>query len=206
MTIDEMEHRSGPAQHVPSFEFWLSRGLPLALTTAILFGFLSLSAFFTLPNNVLAEKRAGGPHEFFNGVAAQNFAFFTKDPQSTAPFAFAVERDGVLRDLSTTPQNTPMNLFGLTRTQRAQGPELATLMNDPKVAWSACGISEAMTVCGNARSTSEAADIKNTSTHPTICGDVVFLEARPVPWGFKDLVPDSYRPVRATHVIVGCRE
>ena len=66
-----------------------------------------------------------------NTVAGQNFAFFTRSPETDQIDAYRLDPDGTVgASLLVTPQAKPANLFGLSRTQRAQGPELAILLRE----------------------------------------------------------------------------
>src|SRR5271156_5189605 len=91
-------------------------------------GMWSLAA--TLPSNVVWERtQAPTVRAELNMIAGENFAFFTRSPESEEIDAYRLRPDATVGpSLLVTPQAEPANLFGLSRTQRAQGPELATLL------------------------------------------------------------------------------
>ena len=92
-------------------------------------GLLSLAA--SLPPNIvwgrtqLSELRARTQHR----PSDRDFAFFTRSPETDQIDAYRLAPDATTgASLLVTPQARPSNLFGLSRTQRAQGPELAILL------------------------------------------------------------------------------
>lgn len=68
-----------------------------------------------------------------------------------------------------TPQGLPSNVFGLSRTQRAQGPELANLqLGVPGSSWTVCDGSALE--CLELYKDSPVAMVENTSPVLTVCG------------------------------------
>jgi antimicrobial peptide system SdpA family protein len=170
-----------------------------------MFGFLIAATFYSLPSNVLCIRSPEDPVRLsFNILASENYAFFTRDPEATALTAFR-RRCGALRNITATPQNKPGNLFGISRTQRAQGPELAGLANQHKVGWVACsaGISKAR--CLKSAFDHPAAVAEDTSPVPTACGDVVLADEVPVPWSYRNLIRRDHTITRTMHLHVRCR-
>lgn len=167
---------------------------------AIVFG---VSVFYTLPSNLLSSKDGGGLRTVFNEVLPQNWAFFTKDAQSENILVYhASEGSGFVSGV-TTPQGRPSNAFGLSRTQRAQGPELANLqLAIPPEKWTACDGEPAR--CIELNQDSPAISVANTSPVPTVCGDAYLVIATPVPWAFRDLVPYTLRASTLVRIDAQC--
>lgn len=184
--------------------FWLRIALPMALTVVVVFGFLAASAFYSLPSNVISTR---SPQDHvrltFNILASEDYGFFTKSPESDALQVYAQSGD-TINNITSTPQNRPENLFGLSRTQRAQGPELANLSEQKQTAWVKCDAITTPSQCledAFARKTSVA---KNTSTVATVCGDVILADEVPVPWSFRNLVPYEQKVIETSHLYVSC--
>ncbi|WP_438290870.1 SdpA family antimicrobial peptide system protein [Streptomyces sp. HUAS TT7] len=97
------------------------------------------------------------------------WAFFTRNPQSEQTGAYALSADGSPRNLLHTPQGNPSNMFGLSRTQRVQGPELGFFNAAVTGHWSDCG--GYPDDCMKEASRKPAVKVDNTSPVPTVCGD-----------------------------------
>jgi antimicrobial peptide system SdpA family protein len=167
-------------------------------------GLATLAA--TLPSNVLWDRsqllivRAE-----LNTVAGQNFAFFTRSPESEQIVAYRLLPDGALgASLLHLPQGRAANLFGLSRTQRAQGPELANLMRAvPATAWTDCtelGHDE----CVDGIRGRGKAMLRNTSPIPTICGEVALTAESTVKWAYRRLTADRYTIERVAPASIDC--
>ena len=98
------------------------------VTLAVVLGVLATSIFFSLPSNVVSVRDGGSVRVFWAKALPQGWAFFTKPPSDSELVAYRVV-EGELVYASLTPNSRPRNLFGLTRTQRAQGPEIAAMAN-----------------------------------------------------------------------------
>lgn len=173
-------------------------------TASLLAAVFGVAIFYTLPTNILSSKDGGGPRAVFNEVLPQNWAFFTKDPQSDVILAYQVSDDGAgFTSKMITPQGLPSNAFGLSRTQRAQGPELANLqLGVPGSNWTACDGSALE--CLELYKDSPVTIVENTSPVPTVCGGVSLVIAKPVPWAFRDLVPYSMRTNHLVRIDAQC--
>lgn len=172
------------------------------VSSVIIFGFLLLAVFYSLPSNVLVTRSPGDQMRLaFNILSSQDYAFFTKDPESETLDAIDVASwESVL----ATPQNRPQNLFGLSRTQRAQGPELANLSSDPATVWIACADGETGRGCAHRSSERAPSRVTNSSPVPTVCGDVVLVDRVPVPWSYRKLISESHRTLKTAHLFVAC--
>lgn len=109
-------------------------------------------------------------------------------------------------DLLETPMNKPSNLFGASREQRAQMPEIAYLVNkiDPSK-WTECQTGSAVAECLGEPEASEAeVELVNETHHKSLCGTISFAEVTPVDWSFRDLYADSWTASHMVTVEVQC--
>ncbi|MFF5333497.1 SdpA family antimicrobial peptide system protein [Streptomyces sp. NPDC013181] len=144
---------------------------------------LAGSVFFSLPSNVLSTRDGGELRSFSARFLPQSWAFFTKPPSDPEFVPYLVSADGVSY-AARLPNSRSDNLFGLSRRQRAQGPEVAGMANQVRE-WRDCEKAEGdcpAVVAGS----STPVSVVNSSPVPTLCGRVVLVETRPVPWKFRD--------------------
>ncbi|WP_372410820.1 SdpA family antimicrobial peptide system protein [Streptomyces luteireticuli] len=144
---------------------------------------LAGSIFFSLPSNVLSTRDGGDLRALSARFLPQSWAFFTKPPSDPEFVPYTVSGDGVAY-ASRLPNSRADNLYGLTRRQRAQGPEVANMANQVRE-WKDCEELEGdcpAVVAGS----SAPVSVTNPSPVPTLCGRLVLVETRPVPWKFRD--------------------
>jgi antimicrobial peptide system SdpA family protein len=176
----------------------------MALSVVVVVGFLGGAAFYSLPSNVLSTRSPQDQVRLaFNVLASEDYGFFTKNPQSDALRAFH-EVGGSVYDVTTTPQNKPTNLFGLSRTQRAQGPELANISDQKSAAWVACPTTKTESDCITAAFRRHAASVQNSSPVRTVCGDIVLADEVPVPWSYRKLVAYDRKVLQTVHLQIRC--
>ncbi|MFE1384363.1 SdpA family antimicrobial peptide system protein [Streptomyces sp. NPDC058740] len=144
---------------------------------------LAGSVFFSLPSNVLSTRDGGDLRALSARVLPQSWAFFTKPPSDPEFVPYLVSDDGV-SPASELPNSRPENLYGLTRRQRAQGPEVANMANQVRT-WRNCEEIEGDCPTVVAQASAPVA-VENSSPVPTLCGRVVLVETRPVPWKFRE--------------------
>lgn len=166
------------------------------------------SLFASLPPNVILGKGdLPMVRSQLNLIASQRFAFFTRPPQSEEINAVRVSGDWSLGEsLLHTPQSRVENYFGLSRRQRAQGPELATLVQAvPPESWTDCGaLTTQQCLDYAAGPESKANIIKNASPLATICGDVLLTIEQTTKWAYRKLEKSRSRIVRAVLVSSAC--
>ncbi|MBZ4319756.1 SdpA family antimicrobial peptide system protein [Streptomyces huiliensis] len=144
---------------------------------------LAGSIFFSLPSNVLSTRDGGYLRSLSARLMPQSWAFFTKPPNDPELVPYVVSGDDVAY-AAHLPNSRSDNLYGLTRRQRAQGPEVAGMANQVR-AWKDC--EELKGDCPAAVAGSSAPEtVTNSSPVPTLCGRLVLVETRPVPWKFRD--------------------
>ncbi|GHG81166.1 hypothetical protein GCM10018779_63180 [Streptomyces griseocarneus] len=165
----------------------------------VIFSYLLVSLFYTLPSNALSSRHSKGARQYFNTVTPQVWAFFTKNPEGIQIGFYG--RGGQGKNLLRTPQGNPSNLFGLDRTQRAQGPEIAYL-EAGVTNWSEC--SGTVERCLARAAAMPAAKAENRSPVPTICGDSFITQETVVPWSYRDLVTYDRRVTKIAHLDVSC--
>jgi antimicrobial peptide system SdpA family protein len=155
-------------------------------------GALSLAA--TLPSNIIWERtQLRALRIELNTIAGQSFAFFTRSPQTEQIVAYRLRPDGTAGDsLMVTPQGTPANLFGVSRTQRAQGPELANLTQavEPRQWLDCTGLDRG--TCLDQAVQAPKALLRNTSPVPTVCGQVLLAGERTTKWAYRHLTDTHY--------------
>ncbi|MBF9316322.1 SdpA family antimicrobial peptide system protein [Mycobacteroides chelonae] len=174
-----------------------------ALAMSVFFGTALLA---TLPSNaVMGRSDAVRLKLLFNVVASQGFGFFTRDPQSEQTDAYRVLPDGGVHSLLITPQTRDRNLYGLSRRQRAQGPELAALDRQLSHVWRDCD-SQILESCVTANTPTETLELKNESPIPTICGDVIFTIEHTTKWSYRDLTSNRYTVFKFARSNVKCNE
>jgi len=145
---------------------------------------LAGSIFYSLPSNVLSTRDGGDVRAFSARLMPQSWAFFTKPPSDPEFVAYTIDSSGRAEFASRLPNSRRENLFGLSRRQRAQGPEIANLANRVE-AWTDCD--SAAQGCRDASDLDDpAVPLVNASPVPTLCGRVMLVETRPVPWTFRD--------------------
>ncbi|OZC43795.1 MULTISPECIES: SdpA family antimicrobial peptide system protein [Nocardiaceae] len=176
--------------------------LLFVVAAAVVVGGFAFAIVFTLPSNVLFTRDGDHPvRTAFNALDPQDWAFFTRDPEGTQVGAYTVDSADAVYSLMKTPQGAVTNLYGLSRTQRAQGPELGFL-NAAVRTWLPCDDPTATCIVTAAESVPD--EVTSNSPIPTVCGDVVLTEEHTTPWSFRRLT-DEYRKVTATaHLNVQC--
>src|SRR5690606_32624822 len=93
------------------------------------------------PTNVLSDSQVTKSiKEIFAETFPQGWSYFTKSSQELKAGVY----DGAtIESLLATPQARRENLYGISRDQRAQGPEIAMLVANTDLEWEECsGISQ----------------------------------------------------------------
>jgi len=114
-------------------------------------------------------------------LAPQGWAFFTASPRSAYPQAYVLSRDGGWQ-LHGGSLAVPSDLFGLDRSLRAEGTEIALLAQGvPAQDWRPCvGLPVR---CLSAAPV--AVQVTNTSTLANLCGQVGFVRQQVLPWAWR---------------------
>jgi antimicrobial peptide system SdpA family protein len=140
-----------------------------------------------------------------NRVAGQDFAFFTRSPESDQLDVYRLGADGTVGpSLLVTPQIRTANLAGVSRTQRAQGPELALLLRAvPAGRWIDCTVL-ARTDCLAGLSHRPMVMLHNNSPVPTLCGSAALSIESTTKWAYRRLTDDRYSIDKVAAVSIDC--
>ncbi|GGO04898.1 SdpA family antimicrobial peptide system protein [Microbispora bryophytorum] len=126
----------------------------------------------------------------------EGWAFFTASPRTVYPQVYE-NAAGAWR-LHGGTLVVPSGLFGLNRSQRAEGTEAALLVSSiPKDTWQSCDTLP--TNCLNGMQPAVA--LRNTSTLRHICGDIGFVNQEVLPWAWRrssTVMPSTVVRVRVT--------
>ena len=141
------------------------------------------SIFMSMPTNILSTDIPVGVRDVVTRVMPQGWAFFTRDPQSEMIGAYRLSSTQTPENALMTPQGRVENLWGLSRNQRAQGPEMASLANEVSE-WTECD--EDSDVCLDNATDESPLKVENSSPAPTLCGDIIIAQETPVPWSYRD--------------------
>ncbi|MEZ0167023.1 SdpA family antimicrobial peptide system protein [Kineococcus sp. LSe6-4] len=191
----------GSGQRKPSLTSVLVGITSLAVVMAVLI----TTIFYSLPSNVLSARDGSKIRRLSVELAQQSWVFFTRPPSYNEFQPFNVEQDGSVVSALEFPQSNPSNFFGIKRTQRAQGPEMANIVNTIDD-WFDCRSMPSMDDCASAAldDAKQRISVINTSTAPTICGPILMVESEPVRWVFRNEYDEKRLPVRAVALEVNC--
>lgn len=198
--------RRGPGRSVPrrrSMKPTVIVGVALA-SMLIAAAISSMAA--TLPSNIVwGRTQLPAARAQLNTIAGQNFAFFTRSPKTDQFDVYRIDPDGsVGASLLVTPQARTANLFGLSRTQRAQGPELANLLRAaPADAWTDCTTLD-RTKCIDGVRLQPKAQLRNNSPVPTVCGPVALTVESTTKWAYRRLTETRYTIERIAPASIDC--
>lgn len=163
---------------------------------------MAKSIFLSLPSNVLAIRDGGPIRKASVTFLPQGWAFFTKPPSDSDIVGFRLWRGGV-ESAMLTPQGDIANGLGLSRAQRAQGPEMAFLVAQVKD-WVPCPAPAAAECAAQVAATSSYDGAENTSTVQSLCGRIVLVETTPVRWSYRHLVDRTRTALRAASLEARC--
>jgi len=139
----------------------------------------SLSVFAALPDSAIQLPRP--VTQVAQELAPQGWAFFTASPETVYPQVYLPSRTGGWQARGGSIA-IPSDLFGLDRSLRAQGTEIALLLQGvPARAWRSCG--NLPSRCLSAAPV--AIHLINTSTLDDLCGDVGFVRQQVLPWAWR---------------------
>lgn len=171
--------------------------IALAVPTAVL---ALWTAAMQLPHNVLEMSRTTLPARFLGAAFPQGWAFFTRSPQEEQWQVFTDTSPP--RKLSRSPYSEPHNMFGLDKSVRKQGVELAGLLGKITDAdWQPCSSdAECMNHAGPAKA------IDNPAPEPSFCGAVVIVGSDIIPWGYRKARTAAYQNTRSAHLQVRCSQ
>lgn len=156
-----------------------------------------------LPENVLSLPGENAAAPTLRKLAPQGWAFFTKSSRSSVVVPYGEGSNGEWESLDLGPHSAASNVFGADRGSRAQGVEVALLLDgvDTKQ-WAKC--SSDVDRCLSKSEGAEPITVDNVSPQPTVCGDVVLIDQTPVPWSYRDIVDYDVRAQKALRMDITC--
>ena len=170
------------------------------VTLGVVVSVMALSVFFAWPDNVILTTSSSPIRAIFASTFGQGWAFFTNPPQNPVSRVYRV---GSQTDMLATPQGKVENAFGISRNQRAQGPELAILANAAKD-WQECGESSHQACLAEANKlAAEPLDLRTRKQ--SVCGELILTVEIPKPWAFRASAKDEFSIAHYVKVDVPCR-
>lgn len=131
-------------------------------------------------------------------MAPQGWAFFTRDPREADIDVRAAEAawTSLLH-----PNNSTFSLLGASRDARAQRIELGMLSTRiPSAKWVRCKGDPAICL----EESRVVLHLENDYPIPTLCGDLGFVKAPPVPWAWSGTERSIHMPSKISRVTVSC--
>ncbi|GGZ86760.1 hypothetical protein GCM10010329_03280 [Streptomyces spiroverticillatus] len=182
------------------------------LAVVVVWGvFLLYVAQVQLPKNVLALPGQDRVTFTVANLAPQGWAFFTKSARDAEVLPYGRTGEGSWGSLLLAPHAAPRNAFGLDRGSRSQGIEIALLLDRASEKdWRECGEGGGSGPDGCLAGSDGGAAappvrrVENPSPSPTLCGRVALVQEKPVPWAWRDLVPERLTPERLLTLDVTC--
>ncbi|WP_374203711.1 SdpA family antimicrobial peptide system protein [Pseudonocardia sp. ICBG601] len=177
--------------------------LAAVLCLGVLLSTLSMAVFFALPSNVVSWRDGGAVRKIVASALPEGWAFFTKPPNDPeyVPI-YSADGGRTFEGGSSLPNSRFENWYGLLRSQRAQGPEIANLSNEP-LKWQMCENKHG-SACYKQVWAGSPTFVRNSSPVPTVCGRAIVMETRPVPWAFRDFYKEVRENERGALVEVTC--
>jgi antimicrobial peptide system SdpA family protein len=137
--------------------------------------------------------------EQVHAVLPEGWAFFTRSPREPELTSYRLHPDGTWHLATQRSSMSFASALGLNRRDRAQGTELAGIVNPLAAAdWTGCD--QAPTAC--LAEVAVARTLPNRSNHPTLCGDVGLVVQDVLPWAWYGLPTVMHSQV--SRVTVSC--
>lgn len=178
-----------------------------ASTLLTLSSLLIVTAFYSLPGNVLSLREGQAPRELSVLLAPQGWGFFTRDPTENEIIAYSViqnqSNNSYLLDINRTSQSSPFAWGGVRRVQRAQGPELAIIVHQVEE-WEECSNSSVGEQCRIQAIHNAPQLVTNTSPVPSVCGNTVVTLSKVVPWEYRENYSEQRYDTHVVHLNVAC--
>jgi antimicrobial peptide system SdpA family protein len=175
---------------------------PFVATVVVLMSWTALSVAQSLSPNALSsrEPAAAALRDAVLAIAPQRWEFFTASPQGRQYVAY---RTGSGRSALSLPQSEASNWFGISRAQRAQGPELAAL-HQQVANWVKCTDKAASHRCLWRAAEARPQPLRNEARRKTLCGDLLLAQEKPTPFEFRSFDLPRFRVLQAARVEVSC--
>lgn len=117
-------------------------------------------------------------------LVPEGWAFFTKSPLTPSPRVYLRDSAGQWNVSPSGPLAVPADAFGLNRTLRARGTEVALLLQNVEApaSWQTC--TKEVTAC--LPDATALVTVRNPEQVPTICGQVAFVQQKTLPWAWRN--------------------
>lgn len=121
----------------------------------------------------------------------EGFSFFTRDPREPRLFIYNIESDSL--KLINLPNGSPQNMFGIFKTARAQNLEAGYLLSVIKEeSWMKCDEGQGLQCSKNDKV--PYIQIRNLYDSPLLCGKIMLVVRKPVPWAWSKNVAEELMP------------
>lgn len=172
----------------------MALALALAWATAIAY-----AVHPALPYNPVRLPYADALNTLF--LAPQGWSFFTRNPREAKQYLFRRDARG-WESVLLAPHGRLRNAFGLNRASRAQGVEMALVVDAAKKGrWVVC---EERPIADCLSKLPAGFPVANVSPNPTLCGTIAVMEQRPIPWAWAKADRPIYMPARVLPIEATC--
>lgn len=164
-----------------------------------------VTVFYSLPSNVVNPRVSDGKiRDATILVAPQSWPFFTKAPNDVEYTAYKIHGTEIVK-ISRFPNARVENHFGISRDQRAQGPEMANLASQiPDDKWVDCSKVFSEDCLVYTHETSEKIRVDNNLKVPSMCGELLLVVTEPVNFHQAHKYNGWRHEISATRLAVSC--
>lgn len=175
---------------------------PFVTTIVVLMSWTVFTIVQSLSPNALTgrDPAAVEVREAVLAIAPQRWEFFTASSKNRQYVAYHT-RTG--ESALSLPQAKAMNMFGISRAQRAQGPELAAL-HQQVAKWTKCVDKSASQECVRRVAEERPQALRNEARRKTLCGDLLLAQEKATPFEFRGFDLPNFRVLQAARVEVSC--
>jgi antimicrobial peptide system SdpA family protein len=175
---------------------------PFVTTIVVLMSWTTLTIVQSLSPHALTSRdpAAVAVRDAVLGIAPQRWEFFTASPRGRQ---YVASRTQTGESALSLPQAKATNLFGVSRAQRAQGPELAAL-HQQVTNWTKCVDKSASEKCMQRAAEEQPQVLRNEARRKTLCGDLLLAQEKATPFEFRGFDLPDFRVLRAARVEVSC--
>jgi len=168
------------------------------------FAWLTLAAYVVhtrMPTTAVSLPGEAALKPMMNLFMPEGWAFFTKSPRDERLLPFVRTSNGSWIYANRGPNAEARNLFGISRSSRAQGPEMGLLISKvPVSAWRNCA--------GDAKPCLDSSPVafagQSPSATPVLCGTVGLVLQEPLPWAWFAARDRVNLPSRVARLEIRC--
>ncbi|ROS58676.1 antimicrobial peptide system SdpA family protein [Curtobacterium sp. PhB172] len=175
---------------------------PFATTVVVLMSWTALTIVQSLSPHALSSREpvAVAARDAVLAIAPQRWEFFTASSKGRQYVAYRTQTSEAALSL---PQGKAANMFGVSRAQRAQGPELAAL-HQQVANWKKCVDKSASQKCIRQAAEERPQALRNGAKRKTLCGDLLLSQEKATPFEFRSFDLPNFRVLQAARVEVSC--